>query len=407
MKKLVLVCLCLGVISCDNKKALEINSTDSYEVIAAKTHLIDRKDMDNYYLYSSKDKLKSFNNIPFDQNYSDLSFEFSKDGKFCGLTMLRHSDNSFSKNDIIKLSESTKQTLGEYGTFHESYGGLSTLDWEPNTKNGIKRIETIFSDGTSAVIIITNNERYCNPEVMEQEKRGGWMTYQTTDDIDDTKTNTATTLSNSIDKGTLFLSCRKNNLYISIGVRDYLGDKDTEVAFRLDKDKAFISGWRTIPKIKSVIYKGDTKDLFRKMLKAKELTTRITTLNNSVTLKFDLDKIDYATQEIVKSCDVNSSMPSITNTTNRPYISRHDSENVTTAWAIQVVSVDNLKIAESFVDNLRKASYNSYLRSNGSMHRVFVGPFIDKAEAINTQKQINKQFNEKAILLPFKPERIK
>lgn len=133
------------------------------------------------------------------------------------------------------------------------------------------------------------------------------MTYQTTDDIDDTKTNTATTFSNSIDKGTLFLSCRKNNLYISIGVRDYLGDKDTEVAFRLDKDKAFISGWTTIPKIKSVIviYKGDTKDLFRKMLKAKELTTRITTLNNSVTLKFDLDKIDYATQEIVKSCDVN------------------------------------------------------------------------------------------------------
>lgn len=307
MKKLVLVCLCLGVISCDNKKALEINSTDSYEVIAAKTHLIDRKDMDNYYLYSSKDKLKSFNNIPFDQNYSDLSFEFSKDGKFCGLTMLRHSDNSFSKNDIIKLSESTKQTLGEYGTFHESYGGLSTLDWEPNTKNGIKRIETIFSDGTPAVIIITNNERYCNPEVVEQEKRGEWMTYQTTDDIDDTKTNTATTFSNSIDKGTLFLSCRKNNLYISIVVRDYLGDKDTEVAFRLDKDKAFISGWRTIPKIKSVIviYKGDTKDLFRKMLKAKELTTRITTLNNSVTLKFDLDKIDYATKDIVKACNIN------------------------------------------------------------------------------------------------------
>ena len=94
-----------------------------------------------------------------------------------------------------------------------------------------------------------------------------------------------------------------------------------------------------------------------------------------------------------------------TNVTNRPVISQPDANGLTATWTIQVVAVGNLKNAEAFMDKLRKANYNAYLRTEGNIHRVFVGPFIEEAEAKKVQKQIQRQFKEEGIVKAFKPEK--
>lgn len=403
MKKLVLVCLCLVMVtSCDSKKGLEISSTDSYQTIATKTELHNREDNDTYYLYSSKDSLKSFDSIPFNKDYSNLKFEFSKDGKLCSISMYESIGTGFSKEQIKQLSKKSKKVLDGYGTPKKTNSD-DFLTWSLNVKEGIKRINATFNENLSLIHIVTDNERYCDPEVMEQEKKGEWRTYQTTDDIDDTKTDTAIKFSNSIDSGRLHLLCKNNNLILSIGVEEYLGVQDSEVAFRLDRDRALISEWGTIPKIKSVIYKGDTKELFRKMLKAKELTTRITTLNNSVTLKFDLDKIDYATKDIVKACNINTVLDTKVSSDNN--VSKSDMSALTKTWTVQIAVTTNIETAEKLLLKLRKANYNAYTRSEDKIVRVFVGPFIDKSVANKVNEQIQQQFNEKGIIREFKPSR--
>lgn len=96
---------------------------------------------------------------------------------------------------------------------------------------------------------------------------------------------------------------------------------------------------------------------------------------------------------------------STTNVTNRPVISQPDANGLTATWTIQVVAVGNLKNAEAFMDKLRKANYNAYIRTEGNIHRVFVGPFIEEAEAKKVQKQIQRQFKEEGIVKAFKPEK--
>lgn len=95
----------------------------------------------------------------------------------------------------------------------------------------------------------------------------------------------------------------------------------------------------------------------------------------------------------------------VTPPTDRPVVAKPDANGLTATWTIQVAAVTNLANAESFRDRLRKANYNAYVRSEGNVHRVFVGPFIEKAVATKTQQQIQKQFNEKGIIREFIPER--
>lgn len=89
----------------------------------------------------------------------------------------------------------------------------------------------------------------------------------------------------------------------------------------------------------------------------------------------------------------------------KPVASQPNDQGITATWVIQVVAVSNLQNAEAFTDKLRKANYNASTRSSGNIHRVFVGPFIDKAEAARVQQSIAKQFKEKGFITEFKPER--
>lgn len=97
--------------------------------------------------------------------------------------------------------------------------------------------------------------------------------------------------------------------------------------------------------------------------------------------------------------------PQPKNTTeSQPTASQPNNNGITPTWSIQLAAVSNLKNAEAFSNKLRKANYNAYIRSEGNIHRVFVGPVIDKNEAVRIQQQIQKRFNEKGIVKEFKPE---
>lgn len=74
------------------------------------------------------------------------------------------------------------------------------------------------------------------------------------------------------------------------------------------------------------------------------------------------------------------------------------------SWTIQVAAVSNKENANAFTNKLRKANYNAYMRIDGKMYRIFVGPFVQKTEAMRVQKLIEKQFKEKGIIREFKPE---
>lgn len=77
---------------------------------------------------------------------------------------------------------------------------------------------------------------------------------------------------------------------------------------------------------------------------------------------------------------------------------------ITPSWTVQVAAVSSKENASAFTNKLRKANYNAYMRMDGKMYRIFVGPFVQKTEAARVQKLIEKQFREKGIIREFKPE---
>lgn len=77
------------------------------------------------------------------------------------------------------------------------------------------------------------------------------------------------------------------------------------------------------------------------------------------------------------------------------------------AWMVQVVSLSNDKAATTLRDQLQHQGHKAFIRSvnneKGRIHRVFVGPELDKAEALSLKGQLDKQLHVKSIVLPFQP----
>lgn len=77
------------------------------------------------------------------------------------------------------------------------------------------------------------------------------------------------------------------------------------------------------------------------------------------------------------------------------------------AWVIQVASLSNSEAATKLRDQLQSEGHKAYIRvvdSGGSkIHRVFIGPKLDKAEATSLKSQVDKRFNVKSLVLPFNP----
>lgn len=77
------------------------------------------------------------------------------------------------------------------------------------------------------------------------------------------------------------------------------------------------------------------------------------------------------------------------------------------AWVVQVGSFGQKEAAEKLLKTLQSEGHKTYLRSvitdKGTMHRLFVGPKIDKEDAIKTKSIIDKQLRVDARIYPYKP----
>lgn len=177
MKKALIVGLSiLLLVGCDNKKGLELTSSDSYTSIAAKTNLLDKREQKTYYLYETKDSLKSFDNIIFNPSFPNIILRFSNDGKLCGVMGLASTEYKQKKNEVIDVFNKTKNMLENYGIPDVSRFNKNNLTWHLNKQKGIKYLNldlATYEDQTfTGLNIVTDNERYCYPEVMEREKKG-------------------------------------------------------------------------------------------------------------------------------------------------------------------------------------------------------------------------------------------
>ncbi|HYQ39448.1 MAG TPA: SPOR domain-containing protein [Pseudomonas sp.] len=85
--------------------------------------------------------------------------------------------------------------------------------------------------------------------------------------------------------------------------------------------------------------------------------------------------------------------------------SRLDADGVPISWSIQLASLSSRPRAEELQKKLRGQGLTAYIRSVDGMHRVFVGPLLDRAEAERLGGQLARQHRLTPIVLRFQPER--
>ncbi|MGQ9424710.1 SPOR domain-containing protein [Gilvimarinus sp. F26214L] len=82
-------------------------------------------------------------------------------------------------------------------------------------------------------------------------------------------------------------------------------------------------------------------------------------------------------------------------------------EGVPRGWSLQVASFRSAERAQSMRQRLLDAGYKSYIREGstgqGRVHRVFVGPKIDKAVAEADKQRIDEDFKTKSLIVEFAP----
>lgn len=83
---------------------------------------------------------------------------------------------------------------------------------------------------------------------------------------------------------------------------------------------------------------------------------------------------------------------------------RLDSDGLPVTWSIQLVSLSSRPRAEELQKKLRGQGLTAYIRSVDGMHRVFVGPLLDRAEAERVGGQLARQHKLSPIVVRFQPE---
>jgi DedD protein len=82
-----------------------------------------------------------------------------------------------------------------------------------------------------------------------------------------------------------------------------------------------------------------------------------------------------------------------------------NSQGVPVGWVLQVGSFKSKESAEKFVETLTKANDQAYFKSantsQGQFYRVYIGPIIDKNQAMARQQEIDKIHKVKSQLLRF------
>ncbi len=75
------------------------------------------------------------------------------------------------------------------------------------------------------------------------------------------------------------------------------------------------------------------------------------------------------------------------------------------AWVIQVGSFGNREGAENLMKSLQTEGHKAYLRTvitdKGSLHRVFIGPKLNRKDADAVKLAVDKQFNLTSKIYPY------
>ncbi len=75
------------------------------------------------------------------------------------------------------------------------------------------------------------------------------------------------------------------------------------------------------------------------------------------------------------------------------------------AWVIQVASLGNKEWAEKLMKTLQTEGHKAYLRTvitdKGSLHRVFIGPKLNRKDADAVKLAVDKQFNLTSKIYPY------
>ena len=82
-----------------------------------------------------------------------------------------------------------------------------------------------------------------------------------------------------------------------------------------------------------------------------------------------------------------------------------DANGLPISWSIQLVSLSSRASADGLVQKLRAQGYNAYIRTVEGMNRVFVGPLVEKADAVRLRDQLQHQQQLNGFVVRFQPER--
>lgn len=84
-----------------------------------------------------------------------------------------------------------------------------------------------------------------------------------------------------------------------------------------------------------------------------------------------------------------------------------NAEDLPNAWVVQVGSFSTKEAANKVRDDLQVDGFKAYVRTvpNGAttISRVYVGPKLDKAEALTMKSQIDKRLKVKSMVMQFRP----
>jgi DedD protein len=84
--------------------------------------------------------------------------------------------------------------------------------------------------------------------------------------------------------------------------------------------------------------------------------------------------------------------------------SQLDEAGLPVSWSVQLAGLSNLERARELQQRLRRQGYNAYLRSGDGLHRVLVGPLLQRAEAERIAARLGTQLKVQPMIVRFQPE---
>jgi DedD protein len=82
-------------------------------------------------------------------------------------------------------------------------------------------------------------------------------------------------------------------------------------------------------------------------------------------------------------------------------------KGVPEAWVVQVVSLSNKAAAVALRDELQRDGHKAYLREvttdSGTFSRVYIGPKLDRAEALAIKKELDQRLKVNSQVRRFEP----